>query len=74
MKAKTLLIPNSPCLKATLRTTRFGDFYAQNLHQLQQQKSARAEEHLYIAAEMIEKMGYGRRKPEVEELRKALGG
>ncbi|MCG3155788.1 MAG: hypothetical protein DKINENOH_02396 [bacterium] len=31
-----------------------------------------AEEHLNIAARMIEEMGYGRRKPEVEELRRQL--
>ncbi|NUM77983.1 hypothetical protein HUU40_26780, partial [candidate division KSB1 bacterium] len=31
-----------------------------------------AEEHLDIAARMIEEMGYGRRKPEVEELEKQL--
>jgi hypothetical protein len=31
-----------------------------------------AEEHLRIAAKMIEDMGYGRRRPEVEELRKQL--
>ena len=31
-----------------------------------------AEEHLNIAKEMIEKMGYGRRKPEVEALRREL--
>ena len=33
-----------------------------------------AEEHLGIAAGMIEKMGYGRRRAEVEELRKQLVG
>ncbi len=35
-------------------------------------KSQEAKEHLEIAAKMIEKMGYGRRKAEVEELRKEL--
>jgi tetratricopeptide (TPR) repeat protein len=35
-------------------------------------KKEKAKEHLAIAKEMIEKMGYGRRKPEVEELRKEL--
>jgi tetratricopeptide (TPR) repeat protein len=32
-----------------------------------------AKKHLETAAEMIEKMGYGRRKPEVEELRREVG-
>ena len=31
-----------------------------------------AEEHLAIAKEMIEQMGYGRRKPEVEELERQI--
>jgi tetratricopeptide (TPR) repeat protein len=35
-------------------------------------KSQQAKEHLAIAKEMIEKMGYGRRKPEVEELEREI--
>jgi hypothetical protein len=35
-------------------------------------KLQEAKEHLDIAAKMIEDMGYGRRRPEVEELRKQL--
>ncbi|NUM68926.1 hypothetical protein HUU39_27270 [candidate division KSB1 bacterium] len=35
-------------------------------------KGQEAREHLDIAAEMIAEMGYGRRKPEVEELRREL--
>ncbi|MCG3155790.1 MAG: hypothetical protein DKINENOH_02398 [bacterium] len=35
-------------------------------------KGQEAREHLNIAARMIEEMGYGRRKPEVEELEKQL--
>ncbi|NUM76251.1 hypothetical protein HUU40_17950 [candidate division KSB1 bacterium] len=31
-----------------------------------------AEEHLNIAARMIEEMGYGRRRPEVEALRREI--
>ena len=37
-----------------------------------EKKKREAEEHLRVASEMIEEMGYGRRKPEVEELRKQL--
>jgi tetratricopeptide (TPR) repeat protein len=36
-------------------------------------KRTEAREHLEIAAERIEKMGYGRRKTEVEELKKKIG-
>ena len=35
-----------------------------------EKKKREAEEHLRVASEMIEEMGYGRRRPEVEELRK----
>jgi len=35
-------------------------------------KREKAKEHLAIAKEMIEKMGYGRRKPEVEALRREI--
>jgi hypothetical protein len=34
--------------------------------------SEKAREHLNIAEKMIEKMGYGRRKPDVAELRQQI--
>jgi len=43
-----------------------------NIKEQKENSKEQAEEHLAIAKEMIEKMGYGRRKPEVEELQRAL--
>jgi hypothetical protein len=38
-----------------------------------ERKDDQAREHLVTAKKMVEEMGYGRRKPEVEELEKLLG-
>ena len=55
-----------------LRLAEGGELRAEGEGHSAEGKKEKAQEHLAIAKALIEEMGYGRRKPEAEELEKQM--